>query len=343
MTDGVKQAVIMVGGLGTRLRPLTETRPKPILPILDKPCLSYLIESLVKAGISEIILACGYRSDMLEATIGDGSAFGVSIVYSYEDLPKGTAGAMKQVENRLDDTFVAVNGDTFVDVDIKKELDVHFKTGATITLALTHVKNPCEFGIARVDDDGRILEFKEKPAPEEVFSDLVNAGIYVVEKKVLADVPPNKFYDFSKDLLPVLMKKREKIQSYMLEGMWKDVGRPMDLIGINLTLATRYYDDYLWGSKNLISSKINKPFYMGERTVIDSSEISAGVILKDSSVIGSKIINSFVMAGCVIDSAHIENSIIGEGCKIMPGARISNTIVGDKTVVGEGQIITGKV
>jgi Nucleoside-diphosphate-sugar pyrophosphorylase involved in lipopolysaccharide biosynthesis/translation initiation factor 2B, gamma/epsilon subunits (eIF-2Bgamma/eIF-2Bepsilon) len=185
----VRQAVIMVGGKGTRLRPLTDTCPKPILPVLDRPCLDYLVESLAKGGVEEIILACGYRSEQVPLAIGDGSDRNISIEYSYEDVPMGTAGAIKILEDRLDDVFIGVNGDMFAEIDVKKQIDEHFSSGACITIALTPVENPCEFGIARVDETGRILEFKEKPKPEEVFSNLINAGLYVVNKDVMKLVP----------------------------------------------------------------------------------------------------------------------------------------------------------
>jgi mannose-1-phosphate guanylyltransferase len=172
MTSDVRQAVIMVGGKGTRLRPLTETKPKPILPVLDKPCLRYLIESLVDAGITEVILACGYRSDQMTEAIGDGSDLGITIEYSYEDEPRGTGGAIKLIEDRLDDTFVAANGDVFADISVKGEIEKHRETNAALTIALTPVKNPCEFGIARLDESDRILEFKEKPKPSALFPNL---------------------------------------------------------------------------------------------------------------------------------------------------------------------------
>ena len=162
----VKQAVIMVGGKGTRLYPLTENTPKPALPVLDMPCLKYLIRSFASAGITDVFLACGYKSDVLQKAIGDGSDLGVNIIYSDEDTPLGTGGAMKQLEDRLDPVFAAANGDTFIDIDLREQIALHLSTGAKITIALTTVENPCEYGIARIMDDGRITEFKDKPKPE---------------------------------------------------------------------------------------------------------------------------------------------------------------------------------
>ncbi|MDO5862220.1 MAG: nucleotidyltransferase family protein, partial [Thermoplasmata archaeon] len=230
----VKQAVVMVGGKGTRLLPLTETRPKIVLPVADKPCLWYLLRSLAMGGIEEVILACGYKSEIMRRTIGDGSDLGIHIEYSYEDEPMGTGGAMKLVEDRLDDTFVAANGDVFASIDVTGEIARHQETGAAVTIALTPVENPCEFGIARTDGEGRILEFKEKPKPEEVFSNLINAGVYILQRDVVTEIPENTFYDFSKDLVPKLMSEGRRIQGYEIDGIWMDVGRPRDLLRANL-------------------------------------------------------------------------------------------------------------
>lgn len=185
----VKQAVIMVGGKGTRLLPLTKNKPKPILSVDDKPCLWYLMRSFASAGIEEIILACGYRSQQLVDAIGDGSDLGIRVRYSFEDEPLGTAGAMKMVEDSLDEVFVAANGDVFADIDVIGQIEAHTSSGAAITISLIPVENPCEFGTALVEEDGRISRFIDKPRPEEVLSNLINAGVYVVNRDVLRYVP----------------------------------------------------------------------------------------------------------------------------------------------------------
>jgi mannose-1-phosphate guanylyltransferase len=327
----VRQAVVMVGGMGTRLRPLTNDRPKPILPVLDRPCLSYLIESLARGGIEEVILACGFRSEKMAAAIGDGSKEGIRITYSYEDEPMGTAGAIKLLEDKLDETFVAVNGDVFADFDLKKEIEEHIRTNAAITISLTQVKNPCEFGIARLNEEGRITEFKEKPKPEEVFSDLINAGVYVIRKDVFAYVPKGKKYDLSKELIPDLMSNGYRIQGHRISGLWMDVGRPSDLIGANLAAAKKltcaYYSD---GIKD---SKITGTFYLGRNGKVKGSEITSSVISKGSSVADSKISASLIMADCDISGATISGSILGEGCTVTPGSSIIDSVIADKTAI----------
>ncbi|MCQ2078678.1 MAG: NDP-sugar synthase [archaeon] len=338
----VKQAVIMVGGKGTRLYPLTENTPKPALPVLDMPCLKYLIRSFASAGISEVFLACGYKSDVLQKSIGDGSDLGVKIIYSDEETPLGTGGAMKQLESRLDPVFAAANGDTFIDIDLREQIDEHLRSGAKITIALTQVPNPCEYGIARVMDDGRITEFKDKPKPEEVFSNLINAGIYVVDRSVLSDVPETGFFDFSKDLVPIITNKGLRVQGYKLKGgVWKDVGRPSDLIGTNLLMAERLHsgDRFSLGDDVTLSG----PFFLGEHSSVTGSRLDSVVILDDVTVTGSTMTNTLVLGGCMVSGAEISNSILGKGCRIGEGAVIRDSVLRDGTVVSPGEIIDRRV
>lgn len=336
MVQKVRQAVVMVGGKGTRLLPLTETKPKIILPVADRPCLWYLLRSLANAGIEEVILACGYKSEQMREAIGDGSDLGISIVYSYEDEPLGTGGAMKLVEGRLDDVFVAANGDVFAAIDVKAEIEEHISSGASVTIALTPVDNPCEFGIARVQEDGRITEFKEKPKPEEVFSNLINAGVYIIDKSVLGYVPEATFFDFSKDLVPALMRDGHRIQGFGISGIWMDVGRPHDLLGANLAVADSEFRGAVWKTDG---SEVEGTFYMGEGSTVSRSKVGDSVVLKGSSVEGSALDHVLVMRGCRIEGADIENTILGDGCVVAEGAKIRNAVLGDNTVVGPGESI----
>jgi len=331
---GVKQAVVMVGGKGTRLKPLTDNCPKPILPVLDRPCLAYLIDSLAGGGIEHVILACGYHSDKVTETIGHGEEFGIEIEYSYEDEPRGTAGAMKILEDRLDDTYVGVNGDVFADISVKDVIEMHQRTNSCVTISLTEVENPCEFGIARLDDTGRITEFKEKPKPEEVFSNLINAGVYVINKKVMNIVPKDTMYDFSKELVPILMSMGHRIQGYVIEGVWRDVGRPSDLLETNLIMADRRYRDADW-SEQIEGSMVRRPFYIGYSGAATSSEVDSAVIGAGSYVMNSQVQKSMIMEGSFVSSSSLKDTIIGKDCKIT-----DSTIV--DSVIADGSIIKGR-
>jgi len=333
----VCQAVVMVGGKGTRLRPLTDNRPKPILPVLDRPCLSYLIDSLAKGGIKNVILACGYRSEKMAAAIGDGSREGIKIEYSYEDKPMGTAGAIKLLENKLDDVFVAVNGDVFADIDLKKEIEEHERSGASLTISLTKVKDPNEFGVVVMDDTGRITEFQEKPPKGTEISDLANAGIYIVDKKTLKYVPEGQIYDFSKELTIDLISKGYRVQGHILNGLWMDVGRPRDLMGANLAAAKRL------GNRQrgdvVGETEIKGTFYLGLGGTAKDSEISDSVISEGAAVRDSYVSNSLIMARCDITGATVSGSIIGERCIIRKGAMVIDSVLADDTMVNVNEVI----
>lgn len=342
MSSEVRQAVIMVGGKGTRLLPLTLTRPKPAMPVLDKPFLKYLIESMADAGIEEIFLACGYKSDVLAHAIGDGSDMGVRIIYSDEDTPLGTGGAIKRLEDRLDPVFLAANGDTLTSVDIAAQIREHFESGAAVTDSLSEVDDPSQAGVVRIDGDGRILEFQDKPKREEACSNLVNSGVYVVDKKVLGYIPKDTFYDFSKDLFPLLIEKGERLQGHMAKGVWVDIGRPHDLIRMNLVMADRLYRGHDW-SDSAEDSVLDGTVYLGDGTVVRSSKVSESVISKGCDVRSSYLSGTFVMEACRIDGARVENSILGEGCVLKKGCLVVDSVLKDGTVVDENRKIENLV
>ena len=338
MAGKVRQAVLMVGGKGTRLLPLTENKPKPMLSVADRPCIWYLIRSMARAGIEEVILGCGYKPGMMEA-LGDGSDLGVRIVYSYEDEPRGTAGAMKIVQNRLDDTFVAANGDVFADLDVAGEIERHIETGAAVTDLLTPVDNPCEYGIAHVDDQLRISEFKDKPRPEEVFSNLINAGVYVVQRDVLGLVPENEFSDFSMHIIPKVIEAGRRVQGFELSGLWMDVGRPHDLLRANLTVAATEFRDEFPGE--VVDTEVSGTVYVGHDAVVTGSRMEDAVVLRGSRVSDSALRHTLVMDRCTVDGADIADSILGDGCVIGKGARIRNAVLADGTIVPPGAVVEG--
>lgn len=338
MAGKVRQAVLMVGGKGTRLLPLTENKPKPMLSVADRPCIWYLIRSMARAGIEEVILGCGYKPGMMEA-LGDGSDLGVSIVYSYEDEPRGTAGAMKIVQNRLDDTFVAANGDVFADLDVDGEIERHIETGAAVTDLLTPVDNPCEYGIAHVDDQLRISEFKDKPRPEEVFSNLINAGVYVVQRDVLDLVPENEFSDFSMHIIPKVIAAGRRVQGFELSGLWMDVGRPHDLLRANLTVAATEFRDGFPGE--VVDTEFSGTVYVGHDAVVTGSRMDDTVVLRGSRVSDSALRHTLVMDRCTVDGADIADSILGDGCVVGKGARICNAVLADGTIVPPGAVVEG--
>jgi NDP-sugar pyrophosphorylase family protein len=357
------KAVVLAGGVGTRLKPLTYKRPKPLIPIAGEPCIDFMIKSLVSAGFKRIIVTTGYMSDTLIQSIGDGKKFGASILYAFEESPAGTAGAVKNVSEFLDKTFVVASGDVLADVDIKSLFDYHKKKNATATMALTKVDNPTEFGIVGLDDDNRIIKFKEKPKKEEVFSNLVNAGIYILEPEVIDFIPENQMFDFSKNVFPLLLKNDLPVYGAVISGLWMDIGRPSDLLKATFEVVERSgkeinIQDVNIEGKIVIGQGVSLekdviikgPCYIGNgievgrNTVLDRAcvydnvRIDRGVTIKNSIVMSgstlgwrSEVVNSIVSNRCTLeDDVKLKDSIIGEGVtvkkhSVMTDANISPT------------------
>ncbi len=335
MYRNVRQAVLMVGGKGTRLRPLTYDRPKPILPVCDKPCIGYLIDALVRGGIEEIYLACGYKSQQFVDAIGDGSDRGIRIIYSFEDKPMGTGGAIKLLEDKLDDVFVACNGDVYADLNLRKEIDVHLDNKADITLALTPVDNPWEFGTACPDGTGRIVEFREKPKREDVISNLINAGVYVVNKEMIGFIPEGEMYDFSKDLVPKKTAEGYRIWGSELEGTRMDVGRLKDVVRCNMTVASQM--DCVKGRTE--DSELSGSIYLGEGSVVKGSKLRNCAVMAGAEVIGSELEDTVIMPGTKVVNARITGSVVGERTVINESASITDSIIGDDVRVEAGAVI----
>lgn len=317
MVEGVKQAVVLAGGEGTRLRPLTNDRPKPMLPVLGRPCIEYVLRSLEEAGIGEIQVACGYRSDALVDSL---RSFGgrAELRFAFEDRPAGTAGAVKLLEGSLEGTFVVASGDVLADVSISDLVRSHREKGAFVTMALTTVQRPEEFGIVGLDHDGRIERFKEKPPKEEIFSNMVNAGIYVLEREALDFIPPGKMFDFSKNLFPLLLGLGKPMFGALLKGMWKDIGRPSDLIEANIEMASRR-------GRFTPSEAIVPPAHLG-----DGVEMARGASVR-RAVLGSGVVLG--------RGTEVTNSLLMDRCRLGDGCRIMGCAIGNDCYVGDSSTL----
>jgi len=333
----------MAGGKGTRLKPLTDHLPKPMVPVGPRRCIDYVIRSLAAAGIHEIIVTTGYLSDRVIRGIADGAAHGVSVAYSFEDEPLGTAGGVKHVGPFLGrDTFVVASGDVLADVNIRRLIEAHDlnrKGGALATLALTKVEDPTQYGIVGLGPDRRIERFKEKPRASQVFSDLVNAGIYVLEPEVLDEIPPRQAFDFSKDLWPDLLERGSPIFGEMIEGFWMDVGRPEDLIRANIMMIEREGRPHAGGARGrLLEGKRVKvdatATLEGSVMLGDFVRIAEGACVKDAAVHS---------ASSLAQKAVLERALVLEDCEIGPGARVADSVVAAGASVGAGAVLEGCV
>jgi mannose-1-phosphate guanylyltransferase/phosphomannomutase len=218
------QAVIMAGGFGTRLRPITCNVPKPMAPMANRPMLHHIIELLKVHQLTDLTMMLYYQPEVITGYFGDGSKMGVKVRYLRPESDLGTAGSVKYAHKNLTSTFVVISGDVLTDFDLTKAIEYHKKKNAIATMVLTRVANPLQYGVVITDNDGKIERFLEKPSWGEVFSDTINTGIYILEPEVFNYIPSDKSFDFSKELFPLLLKEEKALYGYIAEGYWKDVG-----------------------------------------------------------------------------------------------------------------------
>src|SRR5919199_359945 len=218
------KAVVMAGGEGTRLRPLTSNQPKPMVPICGKPCMEHILELLREHGMHDVVVTVAFLPQAIRSYFGDGESLGMRIEYSTEETPLGTAGSVRLAADKLGETFLVISGDALCDVDLTRLIEFHRERGAAATIGLKAVDNPLEFGIVVTDSEGRVERFLEKPSWGQVFSDTINTGIYVIEPEVLRHIPADRPYDFSKELFPLLLEMGRPMYGYVMDGYWQDIG-----------------------------------------------------------------------------------------------------------------------
>jgi len=318
------KAFIMAAGEGTRLRPLTYIRPKPLVPLGNKPIISRIISLLKSGGITDIIINLHYKGERIKGFIGKGEDLGVDIVYSEEEVLLGTAGGVKKMEEFLPDTFVVISGDIATDINIKEMVAFHKKKKALFTLAVSIVDDPTKYGVVSLNSDGKIQKFLEKPSRDRVFSPLVNAGIYIMEKEVLKDVPKDTFYDFGKQLLPILLERNAPLYGYLSSAYWKDIG--------NIT-------DYKKVHSDIGDGKLQIPHH-GE-LFTDNVRIGIGTYVDKANFFGNVFIgnNVYIEDGVTI----VGPTFIGDNAKIEKGARIEESIIWEDVCIEEYSTVVKSV
>ncbi|MHB0867098.1 MAG: sugar phosphate nucleotidyltransferase [Thermoleophilia bacterium] len=354
------KAVVMAGGEGTRLRPLTSNQPKPMVPIVNKPCMEHIIELLAQHGLTDIIITLAFLPQNIRGYFGNGSSLGVSIEYSVEESPLGTAGSVMNAAEHLDETFIVISGDALTDFNLTEVIDFHKQRESMVTLALKSVENPLEFGVVIVDEDKHIKQFLEKPSWGQVFSDLVNTGIYILEPEIFDYIPENTKYDFSQELFPKLLKRGKPMYGYPMEGYWQDIG--------NINQFLRANHDALDGkvSVNIPGIRLREDIYIGEKLNLDSldnirgpalignyAKIDSQAKIQPYSILGNNVVvkDNAETDHCVVDSntyigsgAKVSGSIIGKNCDIKPAAHIySNAAIGDECSIGDHSMIASNV
>ncbi|WP_139489909.1 sugar phosphate nucleotidyltransferase [Brevibacillus dissolubilis] len=338
------KAVIMAGGKGTRLRPLTSHTPKPMVPLLNRPCMEYIVELLKKHGITEIAVTIQYLPEVIKSYFGDGSRFGVHIEYFEENVPLGTAGSVKNCEEFLDERFIVISGDALTDFDLTKAIQFHEQKEALATLVLTQVENPLEFGVVMTDAAGSITRFLEKPSWSEVFSDTVNTGIYILEPEIFGYMKPGVELDFSKDLFPFFLQNNKPMYGYAAEGYWSDIGSmevyrqaQFDMLDgmVNVEIKAQEVAPRIFMEQGVridSSVRIEGPAYIGEK-----SHLQSGVAVGAYSIIGN---SATICTGTKLSQAIMwENAYLAKKVEMNGSTLCRNVTVGESAIIGEGAVI----
>lgn len=327
------KAVILVGGLGTRLRPLTCNTPKPMIPIVNKPFIEHMLENLRDQGIGEVILAVQYLADHFRAALGDGARLGLKLHIVEEPEARGTAGAVKNVEHLLDGTTYVFNGDVLTDLDLRAMLDAHRARGSILSIALTPVENPSAYGLVETDGAGRIRRFVEKPSPDEVTTNMINAGTYIIEPEVLQLVPPDQFYMFERGLFPALLQTDKPMYGYPSDAYWIDIGTPQAYFDVNHDVLIGRVRHQFHGTQ--LAERV---WLEGDASIDPTAQIVGSVVLGPGVQIGprARIVGPTVIgANCVIEQdAVIEQAVLWEENHIADGALLRNCIVGRGNRIG---------
>lgn len=341
------QAVVLVGGEGTRLRPLTLTRPKPALPLVDRPFIRFMVDWLSAHGVSDVVMACGFRPEGLREALGDGIPGGPSITYVEEPEPLGTAGPVRLAADRdlLGDRFLVLNGDVLTDLDLTEHMRRHADRGARASLALYPVDDPTSYGLVRKGEDGAVTEFLEKPDQAEIDTDEVNAGAYVLERSVVDLIPPGRSVSIEREVFPQLVG--EGLFGLRLDGYWMDIGTP-----------ERYrqasWDILLGRARTEVVARVDSDglgidehadvdpgaTVQGPALIESGSHVEANATVGPYAVVaadcevgpGSTVVGSVLMPGCTVAAdARVRDAILGPGVEVGEGA-----VIDDGAVVGEG-------
>ncbi len=350
------KAVILAGGEGTRLRPLTSNQPKPMMPVANRPMMEHIVRLLASHGFDDIVVTVAFLANHIRTYFGDGSDFGVRMRYATEDSPLGTAGSVRNAAEELDETFLVISGDVLTDIDLSAFVKAHRSTGAAGSIALKRVDDPVEFGIVITHEDGSIERFLEKPTWGQVFSDTINTGIYVLEPEVFDFIPEGEVVDFSGDVFPAVLKRGKPLYGYVAEGYWEDVG--------NLEAYLRAHQDILEGKVDIEIDgfRLGEDVWLGEGAEVDPDAridgpaiiganclIEAGAHVREYTVLGRDVVmkhDASVVRSVVHEHAYIgpavrlRGTVIGRSCDLRSHAAVEEgAVLGDECFVGEGAVV----
>ncbi|MGQ9535939.1 MAG: sugar phosphate nucleotidyltransferase [Actinomycetota bacterium] len=348
--------MIMAGGQGTRLRPLTSNQPKPMLPVVNKPMMEHIIELLGKCGFREMVVTLQFLPTLISNYFGDGSEWGVNLEYVTEYVPLGTAGSVKNGSSYLDNTFLVISGDALTDIDLNRVVEFHRRRQAMVTITLVRAENPLEFGIVVTDAEGRIERFLEKPNWGQVFSDTINTGIYVLEPEVLEFIPEGEPYDFSKDLFPRLLQEGYPLYGYVADGYWCDIGNFEQYVAahrdvldgkVKVDIQGFRMSENVWVGEGVDiepGAEIRGPTVLG-----DHCKVESGAKIREYTVLGHNVVvkkDSFLHRAIIYDNSYIGNGshlrgcVVGKNCDLKANVRLEEgVVVGDECLIGENVLV----
>ena len=334
------KAVILVGGEATRLRPLTYTMPKAMVPVLNTPFLEHVIRHLSSHRERDIVLAQSYFSPLITDYFGDGSRFGIKLTYEVEDTPLGTAGAVKNAEKYLDQTFLVLNGDIFTDPDITAMIAYHRERKAKATIALTPVDDPSSYGLVETGSGDRVTRFLEKPSRDQITTNMINAGTYILEPDVLSPIPSQSSFSFERELFPLLLEQGEPVYAYPSTAYWIDIGTPEKYLQL--------HQDLLSGNSTQHSHPIGEEVIVGEQSFIDpTAQIKGPVLIGSNCTIGRrvKLIGPVVIGAdsLISEDAVVETSIIWRNAQLGQGVNLRDSIIADNCHLDANSVVHGSV
>jgi mannose-1-phosphate guanylyltransferase len=313
------KALILAGGFGTRLRPLTYTRPKHLLPIANRPHIEHVFDLLVRHGISDVVMLTSYLSELFEPVFDKARARGLNVEVTIEEEPLGTAGAFKNAESFVgEDAFLAFNGDVLTDVDLSDFIARHKSDKAEATIMLTPVDDPSRFGVVPTDGSGRVLGFIEKPPPDEAPTNLINAGVYLFEPSVLERIPPATVWSAERQLFPSLVSERARLFAHGTSAYWIDIGTPQSYLQSNIdALAGRYETE-------------------ATSSAVDAVLTGNGSHIDPTAGIATSVLGGGVTVGA---NARVEESVLLPGVSVGSDARVIRSVLGENVSVRDGSIV----
>jgi NDP-sugar pyrophosphorylase family protein len=342
------KAILLAGGQGTRLRPLTLNTPKPVVPIFGRPFLHYQIDRILQVPeIDEIVLSLNYQPERIEAVFGDGSSLGTRIRYIVEPTPLGTAGGIKFASQGMTDTVVVFNGDVLTEIDLAAVIAMHRARQATATIVLTPVQNPAAYGLVETDDDANILRFIEKPDPAQITTNRINAGIYVLEPSTFDRIPDGVPWSIERKYFPSLVERGETFVSYLYEGYWIDIGTPDKYALVHRDILEGRFHAVPFAEPSASRTAVAADARVGAGATIQAPcFIDAGVTIENGARVGPRSVigrgcrvgagavveDSILWNDCVVGAqATLRGALLGSACRIGESATVGATVLGDRT------------